>query len=86
MHRGEHCISEFITYSDTAITVVKRDFLFRHFLSGFIQNFLNTHCGELVSVCEAYLGSILLSENGTENLNEDLMVRIFPSDYTSFIW
>eukprot|EP00066_Takifugu_rubripes_P012190 XP_011601456.1 PREDICTED: condensin-2 complex subunit D3 [Takifugu rubripes] len=39
------------------------------------QNFLNTHCGELVSVCEAYLGSILLSENGTENLNEDLMVK-----------
>lgn len=65
-----------------SLTLVKCDFVFLHFFSGFIQNFLNTHCGELVSVCEAYLGCILLSENGTENLNEDLMVRIFPSDYT----
>lgn len=52
----------------------------------FIQDFLNTHCGELVSVCEAHLACILLSENGTQNLNEDLMVRIFPSDCTSFTW
>lgn len=44
----------------------------------FIQDFLNTHCGELVCVCEAYLTNILLSENGTQNLNEDLMVRTFP--------
>lgn len=74
------------TYFDRAITIVKRDFLPRHFFSGFIQDFLNTHCGELVSVCETYLGCILLSENGTENLNEDLMVRILSSDYTSFFW
>ncbi|MEQ2288047.1 hypothetical protein AMECASPLE_018971 [Ameca splendens] len=39
------------------------------------QAFLNQHCGELVSVCEAYLTSIILTENGTQNLNEDLMVR-----------
>ncbi|CAG05147.1 unnamed protein product, partial [Tetraodon nigroviridis] len=39
------------------------------------QDFLNTHCGELVSVCEAYLANILLSENGTQDLNEDLMVK-----------
>lgn len=45
--------------------------------SRFIQDFLNTHCGELVSVCEAYLANILLSANGTQNLNEDLMVRTF---------
>lgn len=51
----------------------------------FIQDFLNTHCGKLVSVCEAHLACILLSENGTQNLNEDLMVRIFP-DCTSFTW
>ncbi|KAM4730294.1 condensin-2 complex subunit D3 [Anableps anableps] len=39
------------------------------------QAFLNQHCGELVSVCEAYLASIILSENGTQNLNEDLMIK-----------
>ncbi|XP_062286238.1 condensin-2 complex subunit D3 isoform X2 [Scomber scombrus] len=39
------------------------------------QAFLNQHCGELVSVCEAYLSSIMLSENGAENLNEELMVK-----------
>ena len=41
----------------------------------FVQAFLNQHCGELVSVCEAYLASIILSERGAENLNEELMVR-----------
>lgn len=30
-----------------------------------------------MSVCEAYLTNILLSENGTQNLNEELMVRTF---------
>lgn len=59
---------------DTAITV----FLFVSFCL-FVQDFMNTHCGELVSVCEAYLANILLSENGTQNLNEDLMVRTFSS-------
>uniref|UniRef100_A0A3Q3WCI5 Condensin-2 complex subunit D3 n=1 Tax=Mola mola TaxID=94237 RepID=A0A3Q3WCI5_MOLML len=39
------------------------------------QDFLNNHCGELVSVCEAYLAGIILSENGTQNLDEELMVK-----------
>uniref|UniRef100_A0A665TJ21 Non-SMC condensin II complex, subunit D3 n=1 Tax=Echeneis naucrates TaxID=173247 RepID=A0A665TJ21_ECHNA len=39
------------------------------------QAFLNQHCGELVSVCEAYLASIILNEKGAENLNEDLMIK-----------
>ncbi|XP_041803855.1 condensin-2 complex subunit D3 [Chelmon rostratus] len=39
------------------------------------QGFLNQHCGELVSVCEAYLASIILSEKGTQNLNEKLMIK-----------
>lgn len=43
-----------------------------------IQAFLNQHCGELVAVCEAYLASIILSETGSQNLNEELMVRISP--------
>lgn len=36
---------------------------------------MNQHCGELVSVCEAYLAGVILRENGTQNLNEELMVR-----------
>ncbi|KAM3865358.1 condensin-2 complex subunit D3 [Diretmus argenteus] len=39
------------------------------------QAFMNQHCGELLSVCEAYLSGIILSENGAENLNEQLMVK-----------
>ncbi|KAM9344578.1 condensin-2 complex subunit D3 [Symphorus nematophorus] len=39
------------------------------------QAFLNQHCGELVSVCEAYLAGIILSKEGAEKLNEDLMVK-----------
>ncbi|XP_059215745.1 condensin-2 complex subunit D3 [Centropristis striata] len=39
------------------------------------QGFLNRHCGELVSVCEAYLAGILLKEQGTQNLNVELMVK-----------
>uniref|UniRef100_A0A8D0AJM9 Non-SMC condensin II complex, subunit D3 n=1 Tax=Sander lucioperca TaxID=283035 RepID=A0A8D0AJM9_SANLU len=39
------------------------------------QAFLNHHCGELVSVCEAYLAGIILSENGAQNFNEELMVK-----------
>ncbi|XP_054885394.1 condensin-2 complex subunit D3 isoform X2 [Poeciliopsis prolifica] len=39
------------------------------------QAFLNQHCGELVSICETYLAGIILSENGTKNLNEDLMIK-----------
>uniref|UniRef100_A0A8C7JMY5 Condensin-2 complex subunit D3 n=1 Tax=Oncorhynchus kisutch TaxID=8019 RepID=A0A8C7JMY5_ONCKI len=37
--------------------------------------FLNQHCGELVSVCEAYLSGVILNENGAQNLNEDLVVK-----------
>uniref|UniRef100_A0A671W1A1 Non-SMC condensin II complex, subunit D3 n=1 Tax=Sparus aurata TaxID=8175 RepID=A0A671W1A1_SPAAU len=49
------------------------------------QAFLNQHCGELVSVCEAYLASIILSEKGAENLNEELMVRTKPFAGFSFL-
>lgn len=41
----------------------------------FAQAFLNQYCGELVSLCEAYLSRIILHEKGAENLNEELMVR-----------
>ncbi|KAK9541070.1 hypothetical protein VZT92_001145 [Zoarces viviparus] len=37
--------------------------------------FLNQHCGELVSVCEAYLAGIILREKGAQNLNVELMVK-----------
>lgn len=37
---------------------------------------MDQHCGELVTVCEAYLASIILSKTGTQNLNEELMVRM----------
>ncbi|XP_028324402.1 condensin-2 complex subunit D3 isoform X2 [Gouania willdenowi] len=39
------------------------------------QAFLNLYCGELVSVSEAYLASIILTENRSQDLNEDLMVK-----------
>ncbi|KAJ8275937.1 hypothetical protein COCON_G00076890 [Conger conger] len=39
------------------------------------QSFLNQHCGELVSVCEAYLSSIMLSQDGALNFNQDLVVK-----------
>ncbi|XP_029031397.1 condensin-2 complex subunit D3 isoform X2 [Betta splendens] len=39
------------------------------------QAFLNQHCGELVSVCETYLASLILSKNGSQNANEELMVK-----------
>ncbi|XP_068424000.1 condensin-2 complex subunit D3 isoform X2 [Clinocottus analis] len=39
------------------------------------QAFLNQRCGELVSVCEAYLANIILREKGAQNLNEELMVK-----------
>lgn len=39
------------------------------------QAFLNDHGGELVAACEAYLASVILSENGAQNLNEEQMVR-----------
>lgn len=42
----------------------------------FSQAFLNQRCGELVSACESYLASIILTDNGAENLDEELMVRI----------
>ncbi|KAI7810837.1 condensin-2 complex subunit D3 isoform X1 [Triplophysa rosa] len=39
------------------------------------MRFLDCFCGEMVSVCEAYLSSIILNEKGTENINEDLLVK-----------
>ncbi|XP_055018582.1 condensin-2 complex subunit D3 isoform X2 [Boleophthalmus pectinirostris] len=39
------------------------------------QTFLNQHCGELVTLCESYLASIILKKDGTQNLDEDLMVK-----------
>ncbi|XP_008288507.1 condensin-2 complex subunit D3 [Stegastes partitus] len=39
------------------------------------QAFLNQHFGNLVSVCEAHLTNIILKENGTQNLNEEMMVK-----------
>ncbi|KAB5518557.1 hypothetical protein PHYPO_G00167420 [Pangasianodon hypophthalmus] len=39
------------------------------------MSFLNQFCGELVSVCEEYLSTVLLNERGAENLNEDLLVK-----------
>ncbi|KAF7686726.1 condensin-2 complex subunit D3 [Silurus meridionalis] len=39
------------------------------------MSFLNKYCGELVSVCEEYLSTVLLNERGAENLNEDLLVK-----------
>ncbi|XP_061546170.1 condensin-2 complex subunit D3 [Phycodurus eques] len=39
------------------------------------QSFLNHHCGELVSLCEAYLAGIILNENGTHNINEEVIVK-----------
>ncbi|XP_037530246.1 condensin-2 complex subunit D3 [Nematolebias whitei] len=41
------------------------------------QAFMNQHCGELVSLCEAYLAGIILCENGTQNLNEELTIKYF---------
>ncbi|XP_065110750.1 condensin-2 complex subunit D3 isoform X2 [Paramisgurnus dabryanus] len=37
--------------------------------------FLDRFCGELVSICEAYLSSVILNENGAENINVDLLVK-----------
>ncbi|XP_075902222.1 condensin-2 complex subunit D3 isoform X3 [Nelusetta ayraudi] len=39
------------------------------------QAFLSEHCGELVAASEAYLAGIILTVNGTDGLNEELMVR-----------
>uniref|UniRef100_A0A669F977 Non-SMC condensin II complex, subunit D3 n=1 Tax=Oreochromis niloticus TaxID=8128 RepID=A0A669F977_ORENI len=39
------------------------------------QAFLNQRCGELVSACESYLASIILTDNGAQNLDEELMVK-----------
>uniref|UniRef100_A0A671W326 Non-SMC condensin II complex, subunit D3 n=1 Tax=Sparus aurata TaxID=8175 RepID=A0A671W326_SPAAU len=78
---------------DRIISKVKNSSLvstcsFRHVIPDlfcFVQAFLNQHCGELVSVCEAYLASIILSEKGAENLNEELMVRTKPFAGFSFL-
>ncbi|XP_077468877.1 condensin-2 complex subunit D3 [Stigmatopora argus] len=39
------------------------------------QVFLNQYCGELMSVCEEYLAGVFLSENGMQNIHEELMVK-----------
>ncbi|XP_072557992.1 condensin-2 complex subunit D3-L-like isoform X1 [Paramormyrops kingsleyae] len=39
------------------------------------QRVLNKHCGELVSICESYLSSVILSEDGLQNFSEDLVVK-----------
>ncbi|XP_062864703.1 condensin-2 complex subunit D3 [Trichomycterus rosablanca] len=39
------------------------------------MSFLDQYCGELVSVCESYLSSVLLKEEGVANLNEDLLIK-----------
>lgn len=51
----------------------------RTFWVSCLQAFLNQHCGELVSICEAYLSAVILNENGAQDLDEELMVsRLFP--------
>uniref|UniRef100_A0AAY4AAJ2 Condensin complex subunit 1 C-terminal domain-containing protein n=1 Tax=Denticeps clupeoides TaxID=299321 RepID=A0AAY4AAJ2_9TELE len=50
----------------------------RHRVIGMIHSIkenLNKHCGELVSICESYLSSVILNERGAENLNEDMVVK-----------
>ncbi|XP_067259126.1 condensin-2 complex subunit D3 [Chanodichthys erythropterus] len=37
--------------------------------------FLDRFCGELVSVCESYLSSVILQEKGAIDINEDLLVK-----------
>ncbi|KAM9804090.1 condensin-2 complex subunit D3 [Neosynchiropus ocellatus] len=39
------------------------------------QAFLEHHCGELLVACESYLASIFLCDSGTNDLNEELMVK-----------
>ncbi|XP_010281143.1 PREDICTED: condensin-2 complex subunit D3, partial [Phaethon lepturus] len=39
------------------------------------QELLNQVCGDLVSTCESYISDIVLKEDGTEQLQEDLLVR-----------
>lgn len=38
------------------------------------QAFLSEHCGELVAASEAHLAGIILTRNGTDGLDEELMV------------
>ncbi|NXP11351.1 CNDD3 protein, partial [Thinocorus orbignyianus] len=39
------------------------------------QELLNQVCGELVSTCDSYISSIVLKEDGAEQLEEDVLVR-----------
>ncbi|TRY56494.1 hypothetical protein DNTS_008784 [Danionella cerebrum] len=39
------------------------------------QIFMDRFCGELVSVCENYLSTVILQEKGAEVINEDLLVK-----------
>ncbi|XP_074833050.1 condensin-2 complex subunit D3 [Carettochelys insculpta] len=42
---------------------------------GEAQELLNQVCGDLVTVCECYISSIVLKKDGAEQLQEDLLVR-----------
>uniref|UniRef100_A0A8D0HCF3 Condensin-2 complex subunit D3 n=1 Tax=Sphenodon punctatus TaxID=8508 RepID=A0A8D0HCF3_SPHPU len=42
---------------------------------GEVQELLNQVCGDLISACEGYISSIVLKEDGAEQLQEDLLVR-----------
>ncbi|NWS73086.1 CNDD3 protein, partial [Crotophaga sulcirostris] len=39
------------------------------------QELLNQVCGDLVSTCESYISTVVLQEDGAEQLQEDLLVR-----------
>ncbi|KAM9216984.1 condensin-2 complex subunit D3 [Leptosomus discolor] len=39
------------------------------------QELLNQVCGDLVSTCESYISNVVLTEDGAEQLREDLLVR-----------
>uniref|UniRef100_A0A8C8SZX6 Condensin-2 complex subunit D3 n=1 Tax=Pelusios castaneus TaxID=367368 RepID=A0A8C8SZX6_9SAUR len=39
------------------------------------QKLLNQVCGDIISACECYISSIVLKEDGAEQLQEDLLVR-----------
>ncbi|KAF6727077.1 Condensin-2 complex subunit D3 [Oryzias melastigma] len=39
------------------------------------QAFLDEHCGELLSICEAYLSAVILNENGAQDFDEELMIK-----------
>ncbi|XP_035770877.1 condensin-2 complex subunit D3 [Neolamprologus brichardi] len=46
------------------------------------QAFLNQRCGELVSACEAYLSSVILTDSGSQDLDEELMLPSLTERHT----